>query len=906
LVKEAREKLVGLLDYVEQVIRLDERVAFRLSEYHLPDGTNYAVHEVATRNLSGVHHDLREDEGSVWLEVERLARREPPTPSPEIAEWILLSADPARVPEARPQRILTVTAAERNTALAQGEFRHEDIVEAPRRRDAPPDAPPLFDLTLRLEDRPAIASAIEMWISGPWTLWATEELPRRRTIVLYQQCYKVFQLVEAAGAESPIELVWGVGVVKWEKDGRVIDRPLLERRVDLELDGLPSLSDLIRREVQRAADIEGISPFIRESFEPILFAAASRLDPEGAYAPDSATGDARDKSSPGLVVTDRWVLFARPRSQHVILQDICRLREAAENKDKPIGGVAERLVTEPSKAPSGSPWSPHGGNFGGNAIAGGEADTPDTSPDVFFPKPFNDDQIEIVRRLSREDGLVVQGPPGTGKTHTIANLICHAMATGQRVLVVSRGEAALSVLRDQLPEEVQPLAISVLSNERQGLRQIESAIREIQAVVDGTRPENRRSTIRRLQSEIDGLRQRIGAIDHELDSIAAPHLSKIGPRGESPAELAQRIASERKAFEWFVDRPLRFAAETGLTDPDMNALADARARVADLIDHLNTSLPSPSDVPDIDIVTGWHDDLVRAAELEGAAATGPARSIRVTIEMVAKATLVADALQAVADTHIVASEAVWLHPFRRAAIRGESGGLLSVLRQCLAEWLDLEKERTGLLRRPVELPVGLLDDDHAKRAISRAAAGQRLWPVVTLGKGSSKALLGEIKLEGSRVKEDDVDGWRRVAATIANLTRRKEAIFRWNAFAAEIGAPASPDPKAAIELTREVLRAIDDLRTQSTVLTVMVSSGPGPEAQFDKPALALSLAGQIRAAASAVRLAAARLDIARTAKLFQSGADRTSAVIRRLLEEVIGRPRRYGRSGSVSYSDSKC
>src|SRR5207302_7315520 len=89
--------------------------------------------------------------------------------------------------------------------------------------------------------------------------------------------------------------------------------------------GLPGLSDLIRREVYRAADSEGISPFIRESFEPILSAAASRLDPEGAYAPDGAAGDAREKDPSQLIVTDRWVLFARPRSQHVILQDISRL-----------------------------------------------------------------------------------------------------------------------------------------------------------------------------------------------------------------------------------------------------------------------------------------------------------------------------------------------------------------------------------------------------------------------------------------------------------------------------------------------------------------------------------------------------------------------------------------------------
>lgn len=919
MAKEPREKLVSLLDYVEQVVRLDERVAFRLFEYHLPDGSNFVVHESATRNLPGVHHDLREDEGSVWLEVERLARKEPPAPPSEISDWIVLSSDPARLPKARTQRILTVTAVERDVAFAQGEVRAEDIMEAPRRRDVPPDAPPLYDLTLRLEDRPAITSAIETWIAGPWAQWATEELPRRRTIALYQQLYKVFQLVEVGGAESPVEVVWGIGVVQWKKDGRIIDRPILERRVDFELDdahggrlrirptsadamfdlkpyeefgcaGLPSLSDLIRRDIRRAADDEGTSPFIRESFEPILSAAASRLDPEGIYEADSALGDMRDENSSQLVVTDRWVLFARPRSQHVILQDISRLREAAEDKDKPIGGVAERLVTQPSQATSGAPWSPYDGNVGGNIDGAGEANPEDASFEVFFPKPFNDDQIEIVRRLPREDGLVVQGPPGTGKTHTIANMICHAMATGQRVLVVSRGEAALSVLRDQLPEEVQPLAISILSNERQGLRQIESAIREIQAVIDGTRPENRRNTIRRLHTEIDGLQQRIGAIDHELDSIAAPHLSKIGPGGESPAELAQRIAAEREAFKWFVDRPPRFAADTGFTDQDMNALAEARVRVADLIDHLGAPLPSPSDLPETDTVAGWHDDLVRAAELEVAAKTGPASLVRITVEMTAKAMLVAETLQAVANTHAFSVENVWLHTFRRAAIRGESDGWLGVLRQCLAEWSGLEKERTELIRRPVELPSGLLDDDDAREAISRAAAGQRLWPVISLGKGSSKTLLREIKLEGSRVKEDNVAGWRHVGAVLANLTRRNEAITRWNAFAAEVGAPVSSNPKAAIEITREVLRAIDDLRNHGAVLAVIVSNAPGPVVLIDQPDLALALARQIRAATGALRLAAARQEIARTAQLLQSETDRTSTAIRQLLGEVLGRP----------------
>ena len=68
------------MDYVEQVVRLDERVAFQLSEYRLPDGSTFAITKSDTENLPGVRHDIRDEDGQVWLEVERLARKEPPRP----------------------------------------------------------------------------------------------------------------------------------------------------------------------------------------------------------------------------------------------------------------------------------------------------------------------------------------------------------------------------------------------------------------------------------------------------------------------------------------------------------------------------------------------------------------------------------------------------------------------------------------------------------------------------------------------------------------------------------------------------------------------------------------------------------------------------------------------------------
>jgi hypothetical protein len=47
-----------------------------------------------------VRHSFRDEEGPIWLEIERLARTKPPIPPKEIGEWIVLSDDPAHRPEA--------------------------------------------------------------------------------------------------------------------------------------------------------------------------------------------------------------------------------------------------------------------------------------------------------------------------------------------------------------------------------------------------------------------------------------------------------------------------------------------------------------------------------------------------------------------------------------------------------------------------------------------------------------------------------------------------------------------------------------------------------------------------------------------------------------------------------------
>jgi hypothetical protein len=343
------ERLKELLEYVEQVIKLDERPAFKLLEYRLGNGQTFLFHEHELHALPGITHDLTDEDGAVWLCAERLKRNDPPKPSETLAPWLDLSSDPDRTPLPRDHLLKTVSKPECDELVASGQARVEDCAES-----LSADAKGQFDVRLRLEDRPKIAGEAEQYLSLSWLPWSVGERPRRRSIALYQKLFEVVQLSELGGAEQAIEMVWGIGLSRWIKDGAIIDLPLIERLVEIEIDeraagtirirprqaqaivnlrpyeelkieGAPVAQDAARRAIASVDDDFGVSPFQRETFEPVLRACQTRLDPEGTYLPDSQIIDPAAPPpipSPNLVVSDRWVFFARKRSDNFLLQDL--------------------------------------------------------------------------------------------------------------------------------------------------------------------------------------------------------------------------------------------------------------------------------------------------------------------------------------------------------------------------------------------------------------------------------------------------------------------------------------------------------------------------------------------------------------------------------------------------------
>src|SRR5271156_4094948 len=149
------ERLKELLGYVEQVIKLDERPTFRLSEYRLPTGQSWVFHQHEFLSPPGITHNLTDDDGPIWLTIQRLKRGGPPKPADDIAHWLNLSPDPDKAPALREYLIRPVSESEKSDLVARAEARPEDCAEAMGQFSG------RFDVRLRLEDRPRIIAAAE-------------------------------------------------------------------------------------------------------------------------------------------------------------------------------------------------------------------------------------------------------------------------------------------------------------------------------------------------------------------------------------------------------------------------------------------------------------------------------------------------------------------------------------------------------------------------------------------------------------------------------------------------------------------------------------------------------------------------------------------------------------------------
>ena len=545
----------------------------------------------------------------------------------------------------------------------------------------------------------------------------------------------------------------------------------------------------------------------------------------------------------------------------------------------------------PANSGAGS-WQPLADSVGAIGDNPSAAASEQKFGDLFFPKPFNDEQIAIIRRLEDSDGVVVQGPPGTGKTHTISNIICHAMATGQRVLVVSHAEPALAVLRDQLPESVRPLAISITTSEREGFRQLESAVRELQSIVENIRGPDQLRSIRDTEAVITGLRDQLAATDREIEEFAHRQLAPAFG-GKRAADLAETVVAAADCHEWFSDRPTIASAEAAPTDQQMNALREARAHLGARLEYLGVSLPSLDDLPDGDTIAKWHDDLQRAKAYGEAAKQAPSIQIRLdSIEAADAAITTADAIRDLRAMQAAAQSRSWFSALaNRAVNQAAKDGVFDLVRSFADEARPVAKERQRYLATPVELPESFeAAGPEAVALIAKLAAGGKAYGVLAFKERGLRPLIDAIRVQGQAPA--GAADYALVRDYIAWREQISRLSFRWRALAEELDAPSFATGRELAELIGdldtaliETPQAIDKI---SKGLQTVIPRGLSPQALWFEASRLEAVEQALRNAAASAKLAAVQVEVTRLSLLFRDGTKAIGAAAREFLKGAIG------------------
>ncbi|MDX9768192.1 MAG: AAA domain-containing protein, partial [Ectothiorhodospiraceae bacterium] len=736
----AHENLLSVLDYLLHLDRKRNRPVFQLSDHKLP-----VFHEAVFQDLPGVETNLIEEAEEIWLRIRRLQASPPPNPHDWLKPWIDVPNDPGRKPSLAECIVLHPSALPPIDRLAQQQGGLE-----PDNADAPPE-----EITLRIEDVPEIQELFDLYLSEQWTPWSETESPRRKTIQKYDQFFSLMQDVEAGGGtEDSIEIAWGLGIAKWDggNEGEPILYPLISRTVEVNIDPqtmsitvrptdrepvvhidafealhIPQATNVERRARDEfAASEKTLSPFDPPTYEGILRFAAGQLDGRGVYWPEQRENE-NDRALPPsrdhLVVTDTWVIYARKRSTNFIAADVQRLWQAVNDADA-LPPAPALVVSEPADQPVVRIQR----SYRGMSSAGlGTGATPEGGvvDDLYFPKPFNEEQVRIIDRLDQADGVVVQGPPGTGKTHTIANIICHYLAMGKKVLVSAQHEAPLAVLQDQIPEALRPLTISLLTSEREGLKQLERSVRKIAGEVNTLNQVELDRDIRAESERIDRLHQQLASLDRELREWASKQTAETPFLGDNsrPDQLARYVVDQERGNNWFPDL-LDGSDKTlpSFSDEDIEALRTARAQLGEDLVYLGKAIPARDALPLAEDIVRLHGDLQQLEALNGEILDiGNTPPLRLYAPDSLKQLEELQGLTAKVHAVVAAAQENWQVAARQLLSESGDNPLTHYLREGVKAVSKLEKERQQFIGDALTVPVAAKTDNLVFEAVQRMA-----------------------------------------------------------------------------------------------------------------------------------------------------------------------------------------
>ena len=541
--QDLNEKAVRLVDYLLRLANLRAKLIRDIAEYEKVLWLSDIPHERGCFTQAWGRDE--EHEPDEWLEVQNRREPELPTVPAQCKDWVSLPS--LRNKNDRPELLPKIIRQIQNPDWREGS-----------------DQPETIPHTERLEDHPDVQKAWDRYVQDKWLPWTEEHNVWEKVHKVYSALFAIHQEQLRLGEEY--ELVLGLGLLTWQTPtgqrarrhlvvadailefearlGKFTVRPHTEgARLRPELDMLDIGEQPARAEQTATASLVAAEddPWEKGCVEGVLQALVHSIHSQGDYVESLEAKNIRASTKP--IVEYAPALILRKRSAKGLTETLKRIKEQIEKGEAIPGEFADlaEIRTKDSREPNDEPEETHI-SFDG---------------EVFFPKPSNDEQRRIVDKIRAASGVLVQGPPGTGKSHTIANLICHLLATGQRTLITAKTPRALQVLEGLVPDELRPLCINLLGSGLEERRSLESSVGGILHQNEDWNENRAKREHTELEERLRKLREEKAEVNRRLRDIreSETHTQSIaeGAYRGTAARIAEAVNRDRADYEWFTD-----------------------------------------------------------------------------------------------------------------------------------------------------------------------------------------------------------------------------------------------------------------------------------------------------------------------------------------------------------------
>jgi hypothetical protein len=559
-----RDRAIRLFAFLREMSLLRTKVVRSVEEYEkvvwLGDiPTEPGCHCAAWGTKSSA------EDTSTWIELRKPRLAPYPEPPDDLAPWL--------APD----------------QLADSSREFPELRETARLEDpSNPEGPPV---AVNLSDCPDTKPLWEHYVETVWWPWAEQDRRAQRVQAVYTSLFSIYQ--KQRRLAEIYEVVLGFGLLSWKPDGgNEIKRHVVTAQANLEFDAKrgvvtvevgaegaklkleqdmldpqdqpgPAHQNVFQQELTQAGDDVWGAGIVRA----VVHGWITALNPYSRFEDTLGHGAV---CSPTPMLQFAPALILRRRTERSLIQVFEKIKQELE-AGGPLPMGVRRLVDVVEDADSrfGSP--------------GERGDCESSDDEIYFPLPANDEQLRIVKRLARRAGVVVQGPPGTGKSHTIANLICHLLASGQRVLVTSQTPRALKVLSEKIPGPVKPLCVSLLGDDQEAMASLDDSVRGIidrQVQWDRERSDK---TAKALRSELDAARKReaetLSILRQKREAEAHPQRLPGGYCGTAQ-QIARAVRQKAPALGWLIDAQPGTEAPP-FTDAEACELLDLLRRIGE-------------------------------------------------------------------------------------------------------------------------------------------------------------------------------------------------------------------------------------------------------------------------------------------------------------------------------------